>query len=126
MTAPYPGTEKLLNDAGKYNAGVAQTNAVIDTLIAETRTDFAQFDGLALKSPNTVLKINTASYNGSANNAITVSLDNGATTWVTITANADLPGKNIYYKTVLNDSTYTGSYAYEMLRKLSIHHLLSV
>lgn len=129
-----PDLAKLQADAAKYNAAAANTNAVID--VAETKAaikaDYAQYDGIALTSPHTTLSINSAAFDGSANNAITISLDGGSTTHATVSIHADLPGGVMYHKALFTDldgsATHiypvTSNNAYTMMRQLHIHTIM--
>ena len=133
--------DKLIKDA-ELKAEQRQFEAnIIDQNVATTIADFAQFDGLNITDLygngwNT-LKLNTTAYTGSSANAIDVSFDNNATIWTTITSHCDVfvDGKgipNLYYKAKFHDlelhTTWfqvTASTAYEMMRKLGVHKILT-
>lgn len=128
-----PNLAKLQQEAAKFNAREINTNAVIDDAATKQaiKDDYAQYDGIALKSPYTTLQIDYASFDGSANNAITIAIDGGGT-HTTVSVLTDLPGGVTYHKALFknHDGSDNPSYhvtsadAYGMMRQLKIHLIM--
>ena len=96
--------------------------AVINAAIADTRADFAQYEGVALYTADPItgaateytnVSIDTAAYNGTTNNAIEISLDGGTTVFTTVVVHADDPYNppRLYYSAPkrLMDGTKEGA-----------------